>query len=304
MNQEFLDYCKLNFDKPLPLLFDQFKKKYSNFDINEFISWKSSLNQSELIAEFYNFPFLRDQLFLSFIKTLEPNNLENFEGFILNSQTEYFKKFIKPEFNQQILKKSSVKVSKCPFAPIPSSSSPIKPFSYEQISTVRYSLIEDIHISDMKIDNLTVNIVKPDNERAHDAMFTILLTGIHHNLDFNNSNVQYIMMTDTKLLNTIPLLDERLPSCRIINEILKIKPLLTSSDALFLVPKNVLVINSFDIDRLLNLIIYLNILKLPLNLEVLKSIGLTSKNINPSFLEPYADVLTPEYVQNNAKLFQ
>ena len=303
MNQEFLDYCKVNFDKPLPLLFDQFKNKYPNFDINEFISWKSSLNQSELIAEFYNFPFLRDQLFLSFIKTLEPNNSKNLENFILNIQEEYFKKFINPEFNQQILTKSSVKVSKCPFAPIPSSS-PIKPFSYEQISKVRYSLIENIHISDMKIDNLTVNIVKPDNERTHDARFTILLTGIHHNLDFNNSNVQYIMMTDTKLSNTIPLLDEGLTSYRIINEILKIKPLLTASEALFLVPKNVLVINSFDLDRVLNLIIYLNILKLPLNLEVLKSIGLTSKNLNPSFLEPYADVLTPEYVQNNAKLFQ
>lgn len=305
MNQEFLDYCKLNFDDPLPLLFDQFKRKYPNFDINEFISWKTFSSQSELITEFYNYPFLRDQLFLSFIKTLvPPNHLEDLQNFILNSQAEYFKKFINPKFHQQILKKSPVKVSKCPFAPNPAVSAPIKPFSYEPISKVRYFLIENTHISDMKINNLTVNIVKPDSERTRDSWFTILLTGIHCNLDFNDPNVKYIMMTDTKLSNITPFLDERLPLPNTINEIFKIKPLLTASDAHFLFPNNVLIINPSDLDLVLNLIIYLNIFKLPLSLDVLKSIGLSAKNSNPSSLEPYADILTPEFIQNNLELFQ
>lgn len=302
MNQEFLDYCKINSDKPLPLLLNQFKKKYSNFDINEFISWKTSSNHNELISEFYNYPFLRDQLFLSFIKTLKLEDLADFENFILKSQAEYFKKFINPDFDQQILANPS-KVSKCPFAPKVINSL-IKPFSYEPISKVRYSFIENTHISDMKIDNLTVNIVKSENERADNAKFTVLLSGVHYNLDFNNPESLYIMMVDTRISNVIPVINDHQLPCHIINEIFKVKTLLTAADVLFLFPENVLVINSVDLDRVLNIIIYLNIFKLPLTLSSLKSIGLTSKSLTPSFLEPYADILTPEYIQNNMDFFQ
>lgn len=302
MNQEFLDYCNINSDKPLPLLLDHFKKNYSTFDINEFVTWKTSSNHDELISEFYNYPFLRDQLFLSFIKTLKPEDLADFENFILKAQAEYFKKFINPDFDQQVLSKPS-KISKCPFAP-KASTSYIRPFSYEPISKIRYSFIENTHISDMKIDNLTVNIVKPESERAKDAKFNVLLSGVHLNLDFNQHESLYIIMTETRISNIIPVtIDHRLP-CDTINKILKVKTLLTAADALFLFPENVLVINSVDLDRLLNIIIYLNIFKLPLNLKSLKSIGLTSKSLTPSFLEPYADILTPEYIQNNFDLFQ
>lgn len=301
MNQEFLDYCKINYDKPLPLLLDHFKRKYPDFDINEFVSWKTSSNHSELISEFYNYPFLRDQLFLSFIKTLKPDYLDNFENFILKTQSEYFKKFINPEFNEQVLSNPS-KISKCPFAP-KACNAFIRPFAFEPISRIRYSFIENTHISDMKIDNLTVNIVKPESERAKDAKFNVLLSGIHLNLDFNNESL-YIMMSDTRISHIVPLTTDHRLAYDAINEILKFKTVLTAADALFLFPENVLVINSVDLDRLLNIIIYLNIFKLPLNLKSLKSIGLTSKSLTPSFLEPYADILTTEYIKNNFDLFQ
>jgi hypothetical protein len=306
MNQDFLDYCKVNSDKPLPVLFNNFRRKHSNFDLNEFIYWKSGSNRNDLIEEFHNYPFLRDQLFLSFIKSsFKLDSLTNLEKFILKTQAEYFKKFLNPEFDQKILENSS-KVSNCPFAP-KTTSSPIKSFSYESISRIRYSLIENTHISDMNFNNLTVNIVKPDCERSIDSKFTVLVSGIHHNLDFNNPKVQYILMTDTKISNssTIPVIgDHRLP-CNIINEIIRVKPYLTGADALFLFPENVLLINPCDIDRVLNIIVYLNILNLPFDFNFLKSVGLTSKTGgSPSSLEPYADILTLEYIQNNVQLFQ
>ena len=307
MNQEFLQFCKLNSNstEPFPLLLERFKKKNQNFDISDFISWKTNYskpeNENRFISEFYNYPFLRDQLFLSFFKTLAYETAADFEIFILMAQIDYYNKFINSEFDHKILTKSTEKVSKCPFAPRIKT---VTPFNYEPISKIKYSLIENTHISDMNVDNLTVQLVKPGCERSFDAKFHVLLSGTHQELNFNDPEFNYIMLSDTKLTEIVPLnKDQALSSC-IINEIFKVKQVITASDALFLFPSNVLVINTSDLDRLLNFIIYLNILKYPLNFNTLKKSGIASKTLEPSQLEPYADILTPEYIQNNSDLFQ
>lgn len=300
MNQQFMESYKLHLNS------DKLQEQYHNFDINQFNFNKTNFDPKT--SEFYNYPFLRDQLFISFFKTLKIENISSFESSILSAQIEFFKKFVNPQFNPQMLTTSSTaKVSKCPFAP-KTSNTPIKPFSFEPLSKVRYSIIENTHISDMNIDNLTVNIVKLETERSPKAKFHVFSSGIHHNVDFNNSNDQFILLHDSKFEKTTPVnfdFDHQF-SHDTTNEIIKVKQSLTAADILFLFPEKVLVINSIDQDRFLNLIVYLNILGLPLTLQTVKSIGLNSKRLAlpPSFLEPYADILNPEYIHSNIDLFQ
>ena len=261
----------------------------------------------KLISDFYSFPFLRDQLFLSFFRALKFDAQCSLESFILNSQITYFTKFINSQFDPKIIPLSSSsavplkKVSKCPFASKSSGStpSPSQPFVVESLSRVRYSVIENIHISDMDVSGLTVNIVRPDSSDSYcsDADFNVFTSGTHFQVDFDfNSRRHFILFSDSKFINP------KLISHPIINEIFKTKPVLSSSDLFFLFPENVHIINPSDLDRLLNIIIYLNILKLNYTLETIKRLLFCW--VEPSSIEPYNDLLSVEYIQSNPDLFK
>lgn len=283
-------YCKMNSHKPLPLLVEEFKENHPILKTME-------------NTHFYKYPFLRDQLFLSFFRNLKPGILSEFQSFTLKAQAEYFKRFINPEFNLQTLLKPSENVSKCPFAPKSTSTTTTPQLCCESLSKVRYSMIENTHISDMNFDNLTVNIVKPGSEMSSNAKFHVLHSGTHNYLDLNNPDAQIIMLSDAKLTDMKFMKSDHQES-QTINELFKVKKVFTASDALFLFPAKIMVISPENLNILLNIIVYLNILKIPLSLNVLKSMGLSAKQLAPSSLEPYADLLSPLYIQNNPDLFQ
>lgn len=245
-------------------------------------------------SEFLNFPFLRDQLFISFFKALRPNTSSAFDEFILKAQVEYYCKFINPNFDPKVLDLPQA-ISKCPFASKMTSTRTCS-FAMEPLSKVRYSFIENVHISDMNLDGLTVGIIKPGNQIVN-CPYTIFTSGCHQNITFNDTI--NIIASDASFSNLKSVQDHP-----IYNEIISIKDTLSASDILFFFPSNTLIINPQDIDMALNILVYLNLSNIKdISVKTLKAAGITCKGILPSQFEAYSDVLTIEYIRTNSSLF-
>ena len=238
------------------------------------------------ISEFLNFPFLRDQLFISYFKALKPDNSSGFDEFIFKAQVEYFCKFIDPNFDPKALDLPLSAISKCPFASKMTSTRTCS-FAIEPLSKVRYSFIENVHISDMNLDGITVGIVKPGNQIVN-CPYTIFTSGCHQNINF--SDTVNIIASDASFSNLKPVQNHP-----IYNEIISIKGTLSASDILFFFPSNTLIINPQDIDKALNILVYLYLSNIKdITIKTLKEAGITCKGIQPSQFEAYSDVLTVE----------
>ena len=255
-----------------------------------------------ILSELLNFPFLRDQLFISFFKSLSPDSQISYDKFIFNAQLEYYCKFINPHFDPKSLESSSSISSKCPFA------SKIPPtgniyFAIEPLSRVRYSFIENVHISDMNLAGLTVGIVKPDREACRGCPFNIFTSGCHKFINFEQLQQSQtsinIVVSDASFSDSLPV--HNMP---IFNELVTIMPFLSASDVFYFFPNNTLIINPHDIDKTLNILVYLYLSNLTeISLETLKAAGIGCKGIQPSQFEAYNDVISLEYIRNNRALF-
>ena len=261
--------------------------------------------------EFYNFPFLRDQFFISYFQRLQARaqtqapstndlNHKKFESLILKSQIEYYKHFINPNFDPQLLPTSvPTTTSKCPFAHKFVKSS-IPPFAISKISNIHYTQIQNVHISDMNLPNLTVNLV--------DAEIKIFLGGKHDNITFGTQNQSIFLISDAasfansefKFISPSASTTKFPPE--LVQSILNAKPILTPSDVFYLISpvssSKIVIINQEDIDKILNIIIYLKLSASPVDVEILKA-----PNIQPSSIEPYEDVLTLEYLKEIPNIF-
>lgn len=245
---------------------------------------------------FLEFPFLRDQLFISFFKSLTyESSLSTYEEFIFKAQVEYYRKFINPNFDATSLISIPIP-SKCPYASklnLPVSST----LAIEQISLLRYFCLENFHISDMNLPGLTVNICKPLGKMAESCPFYLFTSGNHDHFNFLSTNI----ISSDASFSKLPEID----SNPLYNEIIKVKPVLSPSDVLYFFPLNTLIINPHDLDKVLNIFVYLNLSgATDISLKKLKALGIGAKAIKPSQFQAYTDILTVEYIRKNFKLFQ
>ena len=205
MNQEFIRFCNSR-DAPLPLLIQEFQSKYPEFNVDKFIIWKrEQLSVSR--TNFYKYPFLRDHFFISFLKSLQSESQEylfNFKNFVLSAQTEYYFKFVDPNFMPSHLNMGNdEKVSKCPFAHKNVPTSNCEPFSIDHDLTLpRYSIIENTSISNLGFVNLTVNIVKAGRSQSDKASIYIFMDGSHSNVSFENNDSVKIICSGSSFIET------------------------------------------------------------------------------------------------------
>lgn len=255
-------------------------------------------------SEFYNFPFLRDQLFISFFKSF-PLNISNFDDFILKTQAEYYRKFINPEFDTKLLEAPNSNtnlVSKCPFASKSMYSTSYPSFAIENISRLRYTLIDNCHISDMNLNGLTINVVKPGGEMVHNCPVYMFTSGIHKRINFGKGGI-FILTEDSIFTELVELEPEQE---EIFNEMVGLKEKMTASDIRFFFPTKIIIINPINLDKVLNSLIYLSITNSDsLNIEFLKSILRLGGTVGtPSQFEAYQDVLSIEFIRKNHSLFK
>ncbi len=246
-------------------------------------------------ASFHHFPFLRDHLFVSFFKKSSPN-LIDFDSFILTSQLDYYLKFINNNYSPTMDSKS---ISKCPFA----SKTTTNPCSFvvETLSSLRYTLLQDVHISDMNLSGLTVQLIRPGSEMALDAEIKLFLSGQHTKI----ANIS-VLCSDTRYcFDYESSFDNGRFSPGLTKAIITAKSnALTASDVNYLFPSAILIIKPDHIDRFLNLVVYLKISGIPLTLDNLRMAMNGIISSEPSSIEPYEDVLSIEYLQNNPNIFK
>ena len=249
--------------------------------------------------EFGNFPFLRDQLFVSFFKSQSlqiKDHFHNFDEFVFKSQLEYYRKFINPNFEPSSLVPPSG-APKCPYASQWNRNSSAS-FAVEQLSILRYCFIESVHISDMNLPGLTVNIVKPGTGSSLSCPIAIFTSGRHSSVDFTTGSIN-IIVSDASF-SSLP----EIPSLPIYTELSKTNTVLSPSDVLFFFPASTLIINPMDVDKFLNIFVYLNLAGLTdISLNTLKAVGIGGKALNPSRFQAYSDILTVEYIRTNPELF-
>lgn len=260
------------------------------------------LHTSNNSSPFYSFPFLRDFLFISYFRSLKPQTVNEFESFIFKAQLDYYLQFIDKSYNHsQYISSLLNSASRCPFASKQSTLAKSLSFVIEPISKVRYTLLQDVHISDMNLSGLTVNLIHAGSEIAQDAQFKMFLNGTHDSLKHLNESI----LCNNAQFSNIKL--ESFPQARFTPDltaaIIKAKSnSLSASDVHYLFPSNTMIINQDSIDKILNILVYLNIAGIPLTLETLKMTGIGGTG-QPSSIEPYEDVLSIEYLQNNPNIF-
>lgn len=285
------------------------------------------LQLHSIVTDFYSFPFLRDQWFIENLKLKFSSKQiatipEDICNFILELQMDYYSTFINPLFKAEMITALSTSTStgsssKCPFARIKTSNTiqKIPPFATESLSRVIYSKIDSVHIikrinetNGFEEKKVVIRIISP-NERSDfpSTDYQILLNGLHKDfkMDDINSNNLIILLPETKIC---PVHIGNVSACRFSSEILaelcKVRKTLTASDLLFLFPSKVLVINPIELDRFINLAVYMNIFGVPFKLQEIKRFpAYCSKNLEPSFIEPYSDVLSVDFIKENSDLF-
>ncbi|TEB14223.1 hypothetical protein C9890_0689 [Perkinsus sp. BL_2016] len=138
----------------------------------------------------------------------------------------------------------------------------------------------------MNLPNLTVNLVHSGGEVASDAEIKIFLGGKHDNITFGTQNQSIFLISDSaSFVNTeFKFITATKFPPEIVQSILNAKPILTPSDVHYLLSttSNIIIINQEDVDKILNIIIYLKLLSTsPVDVEILKA-----PNIKPSSIEP------------------
>lgn len=231
---------------------------------------------------FYNFPFLKNESFKSFLKELNhkvPATLVNLKSFILKAQIAFYISFVDSDFDSSILRTlTKAKESKCPFAAI-----------FAQNSEVPIACM-NIFDRDEGTEILVIGSVE------------FILTSKTENVVFNNiTGVMYVIPSDSTFTGS-NFNSESYGN--ILQELLKTKQVFTASDLLFLFPNSVFVIERSEIDLFLNLMSIFDILNIDKSLENFRSTGITAKNLPPSPLEPYADLLSVEYIRANPDFFK
>lgn len=248
-------------------------------ELNLMIS--SADNELVKLHEFYHYPFLKNESFKLFLKQLNlkasitPDKLKSF---ILKAQVAFYISFVDSQFEATSLRApNKAKISKCPFAPKINEKRDV-PFACLNI------------LNEISADILTID------------SFKVILTETVNTQVFNNENgLCYVIPSNFKFIAsnfTTNSFGETF------QELFKTKQTFYASDLLFLMPNSVFVIDPLVIEIFLNFISYFDILNLEKSFENLKAVGLASKNLSPSQLEPYADVLSVDYIQSNSDFFK
>lgn len=166
--------------------------------------------------------------------------------------------------------------------------------------------MENVHISDMNLPGLTVNICKPKGSLAAESCPIHLFTSGHH--DSINFNFKFESISTVNIIASDAVFSQliEIEANPLYNEIIKVMPVLSASDILYFFPHNTLIINPQDLDKVLNIFVYLHlsgVTDIPLKSR-LKALGIGANAIQPSQFQAYSDVLTVEYFRTNHNLFQ
>lgn len=253
------------------------------------------------IASFKSFPFLRDEFFLKLLAGMDVVDGMDFKEFLFNAQCTYYKCYIDGNFDVNVfLSAQSAAPIQCPFSRAKGSKnvrfiadeSPLK----AKLSFYFGGLVSVSSIGHFKQPN--IQIVNESNLIVT-ARDVAVYTGQEYSIDLNGLSDELLMVCSEsavfKIMN---------PKGSMLAELCKVQQVFSASDLIFLLGRNkTRNIYCFAPDRLkeaVNLLVYAKIIGLSLShaLETLQ------KSTVPSRLEPYAEILSAEYIRENPDLFK
>jgi hypothetical protein len=253
---------------------------------------------SPSLGQFKSFPFLRDELFLQILAQFERIPIaDSFGNFLFKAQCAYFQRYIDIDFDgAELLAASSMAPAQCPF----SSAKPGGKSKFivdESVLRSKMSLFHQSKISVSAIDSFA------------NPNFQILTSGASCNAQDASLFMDQEFTVESENFRSAPLIiisenaTFRFQSHEgeLIRALAHFKQKFTAADIRCLLGKDskFFIFSNEHMAEVLNLFIYAKITNFGLE-DALKSVPHSK---TPSRLEPYLDILTPEYVYENPDLF-
>ena len=284
---------------------DAFLKQHNiaNFKTSEFVKWAASarLQEKRHASSFHAFPFLRDDAFLHYARTLQssiphPSSILELESFLLHCQLKYHQECICPQSDVRPASSPAIPAS-CPFA--------------QNRSTGRFILTDIGAVQSTTFNSGSIKCARtatsaPSILIAPPGLFTAPPPACKA-IVFDGKMQVTLPLPSTVLLFGTPNACFDLSSAKSGNSVIDALSRLrdfTTADMKFLFPaSNISCTESTD--RIINILIFSLALD---NEHLLQAMGTrpfwTGCSQQPSILEPYADVLTAEFVHENTDLFR